>query len=239
MKKKYLGIILAVISIFIALSACRWTTRTGKLRTESQTIALNGAESVAVNLNMKAGELNLSGGAVELAETEFIYNVPDWQPMIDYVVSGERGELFIEQPDVGNLGLDSYRYEWNIHLNEDVPMEVAIALGAGESEIDASSLSITQLDLKVGVGGATLNLTGERERDLNVSVRGGVGEVVILLPEDVGVQAEVEGGIGEVKADGMSRKDDTYVNEAFDVSETTINLDIQGGVGGVTLDVQQ
>jgi predicted membrane protein len=82
-------------------------------------------------------------------------------------------------------------------------------------------------------------LTGERERDLNVSVRGGVGEVVILLPEDVGVQAQVEGGIGEVKADGMSRKDDAYVNEAFGVSETTINLDIQGGVGGVTLEVQE
>jgi hypothetical protein len=37
----------------------------------------------------------------------------------------------------------------------------------------------------------------------------------------------------------MSRKDDAYVNEAFGVSETTINLDIQGGIGDVTLDVQE
>lgn len=72
-----------------------------------------------------------------------------------------------------NLGLESYRYEWEVLLNDDVPMVLDVALGTGESAIDLSDVNVTRVDLKTGVGGVNLNLTGERDRDVEVSMRGG------------------------------------------------------------------
>jgi predicted membrane protein len=186
---------------------------------------------------MGAGKLTLAGGADGLVDAEFIYNVAAWQPMIDYVVSGERGELWIEQPEVKSLGLESYRYEWDLRLNDEVLLDLNVALGAGESKIDASTLSLTHLDLKMGAGGVEVDLAGAHEQDVDVTVRGGVGEVTILLPDNIGVKAEISGGLGEVNVSGLTKDGDVYVNDAYGKSDVTITLDVEGGVGEITLQV--
>jgi hypothetical protein len=231
--------LLTIAILVVSVSGCAWTTSAGELQTESRTVELEGADSVVVDLKMGAGELTLAGGAEALAEPDFTYNVADWRPTIDYVVAGEQGELLIEQPEVTNLALDSYRHEWDVRLNEDVPMELDVALGAGASDLDVSALSIRRLDLNVGVGDVELDLTGDRDRDLDVTIRGGIGEATVLLPQKVGVEAEVEGALGELDVSGMTRVGDTYVNEAHGASEATITLDIEGGVGAISLKVAE
>jgi hypothetical protein len=237
MRKRKFGLLLAALGLIVSICACNWTSQTGELRRESETIEPDGAEMATVNVKMGAGELTIGGGAAALAEADFTYNVADWKPTIDYTVSGEQGELWIEQPRVEKLSLESYRYEWELALNDEIPLELDVALGAGESQLDMSTLSLTRLDLKVGAGGVDLDLTGERERDLDVTIRGGVGEATVLLPAEVGVRARAKGGLGEVEVSGLMREGDAYVNEAYGASEATITLDIEGGVGGIELRV--
>jgi hypothetical protein len=230
--------LLAAAVLVVSASGCAWTVRAGELQTESRTVELDGAEFADVSLRMGAGGLTLTGGAKELAKANFTYNVADWRPTIDYSVnSGGQGDLSIEQPAVRNLGLDSYRYEWDVRLNEEVPMALDVALGAGESELDVGSLNLSDLDLKIGFGGVELDLRGDREEDLDVTIRGGVGEVTVLLPSEVGVEASVSGGPGELDTSGMRRDGDVYINAAYEESGATITLDIEGGVGGVHLKV--
>ena len=230
---------LALIALITLTSACSGMTRTGEVRSESETIELQGAEEADVHLRMGAGQLTVTGGTDALAEADFTYNVAAWQPTLDYVVSGGqgKGELWIEQPEVKNLTLDSYRYEWDVTLNDEIPLTLDIGLGAGESKIDVSTLALTQLDLEIGAGGVEVDLTGERTRDVDVSIRGGVGEAMVLLPANVGVKATASGGIGEVTVSGLTQEGDTYVNDAYSESEATITLDIEGGIGGITLKV--
>lgn len=166
---------LLALAVLVLSTACLWTGRTGEVRTETEIVELGGAEEVDVHVRMGAGGLTLGEGAEGLAEADFVYNVPDWRPTIDYVVAGDKGELWIEQPEVKTLSLESYRYEWDVRLAEDVPMTLDVALGAGESEIDVSTLTLMDLDVKTGPGGIRLDLTGEREQNLDVSVTGGEG----------------------------------------------------------------
>ena len=231
--------VLAATLLVALASGCAWITKTGDLRTETETVELDGAEQAEVHLRMGAGQLDLSGGAegAMLAEATFTYNVPDWKPTIDYVVAGDEGELWIEQPEAETLGLDSYRYAWDVQLNQEVPMQLDVGLGAGESQIDVSTLSVSELDLNVGVGGVELDLTGDRAEDVDVIVRGGVGEATVLLPSEVGVEARVGGGLGDLNVSGLTQQGDVYVNQAYGTSEATIRLDIEGGIGGVTLRV--
>ena len=234
---------LLTAAVLILSTACLWTGRTGKLRAEHETVELGGAEEVDVHLRMGAGGLTLGGGADTLAAADFVYNVRAWRPTMDYVVAGDKGELWIEQPEVKTLSLESYRYEWDIRLAGDVPMTLDVALGAGESDIDVSSLDVSELDVKTGLGGLTLDLTGDRERDVDVTIKGGVGEAAVLLPAEVGVRATVTGGLGEVDAVGLRRDGEAYVNEALgdaaNGSAAMITLNVEGGVGEVTLKVAE
>ena len=70
----------------------------GEMRRESKTVALGAAQSVQVTLNMKAGELKVGGGAINLMDADFTYNVPEWKPEVNYEVNGGVGNLEVEQP---------------------------------------------------------------------------------------------------------------------------------------------
>jgi len=209
----------------------------GPLRTESRTVELGSAKSVSVEINMGAGELEVSGGADELLEADFTYNVAELKPEVSY--SG--GKLIVQLPDV-KVGirslwdLDDYRYEWDLRLNDDVPMEMNVDLGAGTVDLALGSLSLTKLSIDMGAGRVTADLTGDWQNDLDAQLQGGVGELTVRLPRDVGVRVEIDGGLGEVNAAGLAKNGDVYTNDAYGESEVTLRIDINAGVGRINLE---
>ena len=230
----------AVVGAVLVLSGCGGA-RTGELQTESQSVELDDAESVRTELRQGFGKLNLSGGAEQLMEANFSYNVAEWEPEVDYD-GGSQGTLTVQQggsegDGISLLGLDDARNEWDIRLNNSVPIDLSIDMGAGENDLRLGTLALTALDLQMGAGVATVDLTGDWDQDLDVSIQGGAGEATLRLPRDVGVQVDAEGGIGEINASGLTKDGNTYTNEAYGSSDTTLTIDFEGGVGQVNLEV--
>ena len=54
----------------------------GNMQRESKSVDPQTAEPVRANLQMGAEELNLTGGADKLMESDFSYNVADWKPKV-------------------------------------------------------------------------------------------------------------------------------------------------------------
>jgi hypothetical protein len=187
---------------------------------------------------MGAGELNVSGGADALMEADFTYNVADWVPEVSYDVSGDTGELILEQGSGEGIPAGGEaRNEWDLRFNDTVPTDLRVQMGAGESDLDLDSLTLTGLDLQMGAGKTTVDLTGDYGQSLEASIQGGVGEATVLLPSEVGVRASAEGGLGKINASGLQREGDSYVNDAYGESEVTLEVDVQGGVGQINLEV--
>jgi hypothetical protein len=253
--------LLMLIFISFALAACNEGARVGDLQTETQTVELSDADSVDVEIQMGAGNLEVSGGASELLEATFTYNVEELNPQATY----SNGRLEIKDSDVDEsirslFDLDEYRNEWDLRLNDATPMEMNINLGAGRSNLDLSTLALTsltmdggageivldlsdsqslgRLDFRIGVGNSTIDLTGEWQDDLDARIEGGLGQLNLRLPSDVGVSVQVNTGIGAVEATGLTQNGDTYTNDAFGVSDVTLHIDVEGGVGQINLDVE-
>jgi len=256
-------VLLVAVVVLFATIGCALTrprARVGELRTKSESVGLGDAESVRVEIKMAAGELDVSGGANELLEADFSYNVAELEPEVEY--SG--GTLIVRNPDVEvGVGswwdLDDYRHEWDLRLNDDVPMEMSVEMGAGSADLELGSLSLTRLgvetgagdvtvdlsgsssltrlEVEVGAGQVTVDLTGNWQDDLDANVNGGVGELTLRLPRGVGVRVEVEAGLGTVNASGLTKDGDDYVNDAYGESEVTLRIDIQAGVGNINLEV--
>jgi len=69
----------------------------GKMQEESKSVDLKKAQTARAQLKMGAGELNVTGGADQLMEGDFSYNVSEWKPKVSYDVSGQKGELVVKQ----------------------------------------------------------------------------------------------------------------------------------------------
>ena len=214
------------------------TPQVGKMQRESESVDPEDAQSVRAQLKMGAGELNLTGGADRLMEGDFSYNVAEWKPGVSYDVSGEKGELVVRQggSEGSNLTGDA-RNEWEIRLNDELPTDLLVRLGAGESDLDLDSLTLAGLKLQMGAGKTTVDLTGDYAQSFNSSIQGGVGEATVELPSGVGVKAKAQGGLGNIDAEGLERVGDAYVNDAYGESDVTLNVDVQGGVGEINLEV--
>jgi N-terminal domain of toast_rack, DUF2154 len=230
--------LVAVALLAMLLAAACGASQAGELQTESEAVERGDAESVRTNLKMAAGELKVGGGADSLMEADFAYNVLDWKPKVTYEdVSSGTGTLSVEQPVENRSMRDDDRNEWDIHLNDGVPTSLHVVMGAGESDFDLSGLTLTGLDLRIGAGPSTVNLAGDWDRDVDASIQGGAGDATVRLPSRMGVRVDVAGGLGEVQVEGLSRDGDAYVNDAYGESEATLNVDIEGGVGLIRLEV--
>jgi len=250
-----LGILVAAL---LAVAGCT-LQQTGPTQTDSQTVDVAGAESVRADILMGAGKLEISGGASALMNAKFTYNVRDWRPEVDYSVSNKRGRLTVEQPSTrGVPNTTNVRYEWDLRLNNDVPMELTAKLGAGESNLDLRDLSLTSLEVQAGAGevdiavpaksltllkavmGAgdmTIDLDGDWKNDLRADVKGGVGTATLRLPRNTGVRVTVEGGLGSVKAYDLNVDGRVYTNDAYGKSDVTLEISVAGGIGEVRLEL--
>jgi hypothetical protein len=237
---KYLKTIpwLAILVALLTTLGCAPTTssaRVGPLQTESQSVELGDVESVRVEIDMGAGELNVTGGANELMEADFTYNVAALKPEVEF-----RGRnLTIRQPEVNIASfadLPDYRYEWDLRFNDDVPMDMNIKLGTGKMDLEMVGLSLTALEVEMGASRSTLDLTGDWASDFDANITGGVSSLTVRLPSDIGVRVEIS-GISRINASGLVKEGNAYVNDAYGKSDVTLDIFIEAGLGEVNLEL--
>src|SRR5712692_4046221 len=220
------------------ISACNWEpARVSELSTETQTVKVGQAKSVSVELSMGAGEMRVKGGAKDLMEGTFTYNVPAWKPKISYSESSERGKLTIEQPGGAHRQGGDTKYSWDVQLNNKLPIEIHVSMGAGKSNFELGGLSLSKLHVEMGAGDSTVDLAGNWKHDVDAHIEGGVGRATIKLPRGVGVRVTVEGGLGSVSAPDFKKQGDAFVNDEYGKSRVTVNVKVEGGIGKVILEL--
>jgi len=225
---------LPLLAAALCLSSCVIDTATGPERHDSRTIELDASERVRVNLNMGAGNLIIGGGARKLLNAGFTYNVPSWRPEVRYSSTGTLGDLTIRQPE-SHAQFGHTRYEWELTLNNEVPMDLTLHFGAGQARLDLGSLSLRSVEVHMGVGKLDMDLRGNPKHNYDVHVHGGIGEATVRLPAGVGVYAEGSGGIGEIRTQGLRREGGHWVNDAYEDAKVRIHVDVHGGIGEIRL----
>jgi hypothetical protein len=107
--------------------------------------------------------------------------------------------------------------------------------GAGNAELNLGALDLASLNIQTGAGVTKVNLDGKWQHDLDVSIEGGVGELTVNLPAEMGVRINMETALVSVTANGLIKEKDGYVNKAFGTAPYTLTLKLQAGVGSVVL----
>jgi hypothetical protein len=260
-------VLLGALAAFLILAAgCNLTVErveVGPLETKTETIEGSGVESVRASIIMGVGELKIGGGANNLLEATFDYNVSQWEPEVEYSFSDGSGRLTVKQPsqedNTVSIPEKNVRYEWDLRFNEDVPLELYITLGAGDGELELANLAlnsftyeggagdveidlhgstVSDLEVTMGAGNVEVDLSGNWSQNLKANITGGVGQATIYLPSGIGVRIEARSGLGVVNASGLNKDGQIYTNDAYGKSEVTLDIEVKGGVGEINLEIR-
>lgn len=117
--------------------------------------------------------------------------------------------------------------EFLLELPSDVEIDLVAKIKAGEIEIDLGGLSLVGLDLTTWAGEVQVEFSEPNQREMDyLRINTKVGETkIIKLGNARFKEAEINGGIGEMRVDFRGR----MLNEALadvdlDIGETTIYL---------------
>ena len=238
MKTNHLFITLMVLAA-ILLAGCGPKARVGALQTESQSVELGGAKSVRVEINFGAGNLQVTGGAEKLMQADFTYNVAALKPVVRYT----DGTLVVRQPGTSGLpdwrGITDFRNEWGLRLDDNVPMDLSVDMGGGTGDLQLAGLSLTGLDVSLGAGAYTVDLSGDWARDLDVTIDSGAADVTLRLPREIGARVEIEDGPHTIDATGLTENGGVYTNAAYGVSNVTLQVHLNPGIGRIFLEVEE
>lgn len=234
-KKNFNSVMMILITLGLVITGCTQESRVGTMQIESRTIELGDTESVDVDIQFGAGDLEVTGGAENLLEADFAYNVAKLKPVVKY----GNGELVISQPDENGFpvltNITDFHNQWTLRLFNGLPMHLGINSGFGSTNITLAGLAVTGLDINFGATNSTLDLRNDWQHDLDVNIDTGAGSLIVKLPNDVGVRVVVDRGANAIVTQGLTKEGNVFTNAAYGMSDVTLQINLKAGIGLINL----
>ena len=116
-----------------------------------------------------------------------------------------------------------------------------LSFEVGAAQFSAEGLGnahCRHIDLKGAVGEMTLDLTGAWSSEIGtrVSIEVGLGDVTLVIPENIGVRMTLDRFLVSVERDGFLKRGSDYYTRNYDDAETKILIEINGAFGNVDID---
>lgn len=125
---------------------------------------------------------------------------------------------------------------WDLHFTAHIPLELDVDAGAANAELDLVELQITRLDFDGGVGRTKIALPASAG-STDASVSGGVGEITLLVPENVGARIRVDRALTAVRVENprFFRSGDEYVSTNYETAENRLEMTVESAIGAIII----
>lgn len=198
---------------------------------------LNGVERADLEVDFGAGQLDIRAltdssslitGELDLASRR----TPSWT-----IDRGSGRASMTLQYTRGNWFGDWGRGrgdEWDLRLSPKVGYSLDVDVGAGIAMLDLTGLNLKELNIANGAGQSTLILP--KEGDFSARVSSGVGRLVLEIPDEMAARVQIDRGLGPLEISSrFEKRGDVYVTDDWDTNENRVDLEIDIGVGQITV----
>lgn len=198
-----------------------------------------GIESATVRLEVGAAELDLRPlyTSPNLFQADVEYD--ERRTRVDYSAEANNSRASITLRSETTQGVwlpffQRFSEQWRVGLSPNVPLNLEVTAGVSTASLDLRNLHLNVLQLNAGVGDIHVRLPGRG--DYRVNMDGGIGALNIEVPAEIEARIRLDGGIGSVNIDRrFERQGRYYVSEGYASAEQRVDIDIDGGLGSVTV----
>lgn len=191
-----IAIVVVAVAVFVPISY----VGVGPTRTVTKTVRKSGTSFVFATMTINRGTMNVSGGAPELMNGSFTYNVSKWRPIVSYRDVVGKGNLSVRQPVGESWTWFHTKNDWNIRLNDDVRLSVNVGLRAGYGTFDMKNMKVTELSVGSGEGNITADLPGDMALLERVLVTSGTGDIKLNMDGEYSkpIRLDADSGSGDI-----------------------------------------
>lgn len=215
--------------------------KTGPMQTKAIHVPAqaNPKDVTFLTLRFGAGQLNLTGGAVDsLVDGTASYNVTDFEPNITRSSTDVRIEQRnLEIHGIPNINADQIKNEWNLKLG-NTPINLRINAGAYNGQYELGGLALTELNVADGASNVSLGFAQPNATEMaSLSYETGASNVTLTGLGNANFSTmSFRGGAGNYTLDfsGKLRRDGSVRIESG-LSSVTIRVP-QGTATRVTFD---
>ena len=225
--------IIILIGIWLLVGA----TGRGRYASSGQTVSipLENARSARIKMDHGAGRLNVRSGA---ASTELLNGV--FGAEVDYKSSLNGDQLQVKlrnSPQFWGWFPGSGSLDWDVRLNQDIPLNLKIDSGASATVLDLTDLKVVELDIDTGASSTEVTLPANAGNTL-VDIDSGASSVKITIPTGVAARIRVKTGIASVNIDSNRfphQDGGLYQSADYATAANRADITIDTGVGSVDI----
>jgi hypothetical protein len=226
----------------IVLALVLWFTGASGVRAGGDEVdvdhRLDGARSAEVVLRLGVGEVLVRADApADQLLGGTVVTARGETLTQDASRDGDVARLVLATRSQGGSIVGSRGRTWDLSLTRAVPVDLRVEAGVGESRFDLRDATLSRLTMRGGVGeiDVTLPERGGYVGDIDL----GVGEATIVVPRGVEARVVATAGLGAVEVEGDWQRDDrVYTTPGFAEAAPSerIEVTIDGGIGAVELE---
>jgi hypothetical protein len=207
--------------------------------TEEATIPLEGAGEARIHIGHGAGRLRVNSGASPDALLSGSFGggveqkVKREGDVLDAKLNMRVSGAHFAFPWMWGPGRS---LDWDINLNEEIPLSLDLETGASDTRVDLSDLHVTDLRLQTGASSSDITLPASAGHTKAV-IRSGAASVKVRVPEGVAARIKAGGGIADIQVNKsrFPRVGGVYESEDYATAENKVDIDIETGVGSISV----
>ncbi len=125
---------------------------------------------------------------------------------------------------------------WDLQFTPRIPLDVEVDAGAATAELDLKELQVTRLEFDGGVG-RTKIVFPAAAGSTEASVSGGVGEITLQVPANVGARIQVDRALTAVRVENprFVRSGDEYVSTNYETAENRLEMTVESAIGAIII----
>ena len=232
------AIALLVVGVALFFALARFVELSDTAHSESQrdtfTYSSRGVDVATVHLDAGVGRLDVS--VSDDADALIVADVV-WDARVDrpvFAAETSSGEAIVRLRTQRSSWVTvpgRWDQRWRVSLGQQIPMRLRVNGGVNVVNLDLRELTIDDVDVDLGIGEATVVLA---EGDYRVTIDGGIGSLVIEVPDGVQARMGLSGGLGSMNVSSRFQRDGAhYVTESWEPDRPTVEVDVDGGIGTI------
>ena len=230
--------------------------------------SLGDATAARFDFNVGTGNLTidpLAGGEQLLASGTLQYLESQGRPTGTLDMNGHLYTLTLKSSGGREAGFRlpwaacNGEFEWQIHLNPNLPSDITAYSGGGNIQLDLAGMVVTRLaadtgggnvdvvlpdnasdmsvTAKTGGGNVTVVVGSDITGNNTVIATSGAGNVVVRLPGGIAARVHATTGMGKLTIDTQFTKidDHTYQSPDYSHAADKIDITVESGAGDVNV----
>ncbi|WP_299024517.1 toast rack family protein [uncultured Thermanaerothrix sp.] len=194
---------------------------------------LRGEDSLVLTQRQADGQLALPKETIN----EWDLKLGNYPLQLTINAGAYKGEIDLSGLPITRLQISDGASEARVVFNTPNPLPMEqLRYRTGASKIELLGLGNSraqEIVFEGGTGTYTLDFSGEMSHDMNVSIKSGVSQVVLIIPSEVPARVEITGGLNNVSPQGTwSIRDSVYEKGG---RGPKLWIKIQMGVGSLEL----